>query len=222
MFFGNDWDEILKDELKAEYFREILIKLQKEYQEKIIYPPKEKVFNAFRRTSFNNLKVVIVGQDPYHGEKQAEGLSFSVQKGVSKPPSLRNIFKELKADLNIDEASHGSLLSWADEGVLLLNAVLSVEKDKAASHKHLNWEAFTDKVIQIISDKKDNIVFILWGNFAKNKSYLIDESKHLIISSAHPSPFSAHNGFFASKPFSRTNDYLRKNNLPEINWKIKE
>ena len=165
--------------------------------------------------------MVIVGQDPYHGINEAHGLSFSVQKGIKIPPSLKNIFKELKEDLNIDEPDNGDLTKWAEEGVLLLNAVLTVEKDKPASHKNLGWERLTDYIIKKISDKNEPVVFILWGNFARNKKHLIDSSKHLIIESAHPSPFSARYGFFGSKPFSRTNEFLIKNNVKPINWDLK-
>lgn len=218
---GNDWDEILKDEIKKEYFQNLLVFIKNEYKNKIIYPKQTDIFKAFRTTSYQNTKVVILGQDPYHGENQAEGLSFSVKVGVTKPPSLINIYKELKDDLGYEIAKDGSLLSWANEGVLLLNTVLTVEKDKAASHKDIGWEKFTDEVIKKINEKSEPVVFILWGSFARSKKALITNPKHLIIESAHPSPFSAYNGFFGSKPFSKTNKFLIKNNLKPINWEIK-
>ncbi len=219
--FNNDWDKILSSEIKSEYFIEILNYLQAEYQKKTIYPPKEEIFKAFELCSFDNVKVVILGQDPYHGPNQAEGLSFSVKNDVKQPPSLKNIFKELSDDLSIPVPQTSSLVPWAKEGVLLLNAVLTVEKDKPASHKNLGWNKFTDYVIKKISDEKENVVFILWGNFAKEKEGLIDSAKHYIIKSVHPSPFSARGGFFGSKPFSKTNDYLKRHNIAPINWKIK-
>lgn len=218
---GNDWDEILKEEIKKEYFQKLIVFIKKEYKNKIIYPKQTDIFKAFRTTSYKNTKVVILGQDPYHGENQAEGLSFSVKVGVTKPPSLVNIYKELKDDLGYSIAKDGSLLSWANEGVLLLNTVLTVEKDKAASHKDIGWEKFTDEVIKKINEKNEPVVFILWGSFAKSKKTLITNPKHLIIESSHPSPFSAYNGFFGSKPFSKANDFLIKNNIKPINWEIK-
>lgn len=218
---GNDWDWILKDELNKNYFKELLSYIDNEYKKNTIYPKKEEIFKAFRNTSYKNVKVVILGQDPYHGENQAEGLSFSVKSGISKPPSLQNIFKELKADLGYEIPNHGSLVDWTNEGVLLLNAVLTVEANKAASHKDIGWESFTDEVIRKINCKTSPVVFILWGNFAKNKKSLIDNPIHLILESSHPSPFSAYNGFFGSKPFSKTNKFLIKNHIKPINWEIK-
>lgn len=222
MLFANDWDEILEEELEKTYFKDLVLILEEEYKNKVIYPPKNKIFNALKLCSFENTKVVIIGQDPYHGENQAEGLAFSVQEGLRIPPSLNNIFKELKSDLNIDKPNHGSLIQWSKEGVLLLNAVLTVEKDKAASHSNLAWAIFTDAIIKILNANKEKLVFILWGNFAKSKESLINKTKHLVISSNHPSPLSASRGFFGSKPFSKTNEFLKKNKLKEINWKIKE
>lgn len=183
---------------------------------------KNEIFNAFRYTSFDNLKVVIIGQDPYHGPDQAEGLSFSVSNSVLKPPSLQNIFKELESDLGIPFPEVNSLKPWANEGVLLLNAVLTVEEHSPASHKNIGWETFTDNVIKKINEKEEPVVFILWGAFARSKKELITNPKHLIIESAHPSPFSARNGFFGSKPFSRTNEFLRKNNIKEIDWRVEK
>jgi len=217
---GNNWDLKLKDEFKKEYFTNLMNFIKNEYKTKTIYPKQNEVFNAFRYTDFNNVKVVIIGQDPYHGPNQAEGLSFSVSNEVLKPPSLQNIFKELESDLGIPFPKHNSLKPWAKQGVLLLNAVLTVEEHKPTSHKDKGWETFTDDVIKIINKKQQPVVFILWGAFARSKKNLITNPKHLIIESAHPSPFSARNGFFGSKPFSRTNEFLRKNNLKEIDWRI--
>lgn len=217
---GNDWDEILEDEFKKEYFYNLLKFVQGEYARKTVYPPKKEVFKAFRYTPYKNLKVVILGQDPYHGEGEAEGLSFSVKDGIRKPPSLVNIFKELHDDLGYDIPKSGSLVPWAKQGVLLLNTVLTVIKDQAASHKDIGWETFTDEVIKIINQKQDPVVFILWGGFARSKKKLITNPKHFIVESAHPSPLSAYNGFFGSKPFSKTNEFLIKNNIEPINWQI--
>ena len=218
---GNDWDNVLSDVFHEEYFYNLLKNVQKEYKRTTIFPPKNEVFKAFRYTPYKNLKVVILGQDPYHGEGEAEGLSFSVKKGIKKPPSLNNIFKELHDNLGCEVPQDGSLVSWATQGVLLLNAVLTVVKDHAASHKDIGWEKFTDEVIKKINEKEEPVVFILWGNFARSKKKLITNKKHLIIESAHPSPLSAYNGFFGSQPFSKTNNFLIKNNLEPINWEIK-
>ena len=217
---GNKWDEILKDEYKQEYFMNLIDFIKTEYKNKTIYPKQNEVFNAFRYTDFDNVKVVILGQDPYHGPHQAEGLSFSVSNDVIKPPSLKNIFKELESDLLIPFPEHNSLKPWAKQGVLLLNAVLTVEEHKPTSHKDKGWEKFTDDIIKILNQKNTPIVFILWGAYARAKKILITNSQHLVIESAHPSPFSARNGFFGSKPFSQTNNFLRKNNIKEIDWKI--
>ena len=217
---GNDWDALLKDEYQKEYFKNLLEFVKEEYKHKIIYPKQNEVFNAFRYTSFDNVKVVILGQDPYHGPNQAEGLSFSVSNEVLKPPSLQNIFKELESDLGIPFPKSNSLKPWAKQGVLLLNAVLTVEEHKPTSHKDKGWETFTDDVIKILNNKKEPVVFILWGSYARNKRGLITNSRHLIIESAHPSPFSARNGFFGSRPFSKTNKFLSDNNLKEIDWSV--
>ncbi len=218
---GNDWDEILEEEFKKEYFYKLLCDVNNIYAKKDVFPRKDQVFNAFRYTPYKNVKVVILGQDPYHGVGEAEGLSFSVPTGIRKPPSLVNIFKELYDDLKIPIAETGSLHSWAREGVLLLNAVLTVIKDSPASMRNMGWEVFTDNVIKKINEKQEPVVFILWGSFARSKKKLITNPRHLIIESAHPSPLSAYNGFFGSKPFSRTNDFLIKNNIKPINWEIK-
>ncbi len=215
---GNDWNLVLKDIMETDSFHNLINKVYKEYENKIIYPEKNQIFNALKFTSYKNTKVVIVGQDPYHGENEAHGLSFSVQKGVKVPPSLKNIYKELNDDLNVPIKNDGDLTSWANEGVLLLNSVLTVEKDSPASHKKIGWELFTDYIIKKLDEKEEPIVFILWGNFAKAKQELITNPKHLVISSPHPSPFSARNGFFGSKPFSKTNGFLKKNGQAPINW----
>ena len=215
---GNDWDKILEEEFKKDYFIKLMNNVREEYKKKTIFPRKDQVFNAFRYTPYKNVKVVILGQDPYHGVGEAEGLSFSVPLDIRKPPSLVNIFKELQDDLGCSIPNHGSLHSWAREGVLLLNAVLTVVKDHAASHQGMGWETFTDNVIKLINEKDEPVVFILWGRYARSKKKLITNPKHLVIESAHPSPFSARNGFFGSKPFSKTNEFLIKNNITPINW----
>lgn len=217
---GNAWDEELKEEYKKEYFTELMNFVKEEYKNKIIYPKQNEVFNAFRYTDFDNVKVVILGQDPYHGPNQAEGLSFSVSDDVLKPPSLKNIFKELESDLGIPFPKHNSLKPWTKQGVLLLNAVLTVEEHKPASHKGKGWEIFTADVIEILNKREKPIVFILWGAFARSKKNLITNKQHYIIESAHPSPFSARNGFFGSKPFSKTNKFLREKGLEEIDWRV--
>ena len=218
---GNDWDNILKDEFKKEYFISLMENIRIEYQNKTVFPKKEEVFNAFRYTPYKNVKVVILGQDPYHGVGEAEGLSFSVPIGIKKPPSLVNIFKELKDDLKIGIPETGSLHNWAKEGVLLLNAVLTVVKDHAASHQGMGWEIFTDNVIKKINEKNTPVVFILWGRCARSKKTLITNPLHFVIESAHPSPLSAYNGFFGSRPFSKTNNFLINNGIKPINWEIK-
>ncbi|MBR2247710.1 MAG: uracil-DNA glycosylase [Bacilli bacterium] len=217
---GNNWDNVLNEELKKEYFQELMSFIKSEYKTKIIYPKQSEVFNAFRYTDFDDVKVVILGQDPYHGPNQAEGLSFSVSNEVLKPPSLKNIFKELENDLGIKYPESNSLKPWAKEGVLLLNAVLTVEEHKPTSHKDKGWETFTDEIIRTINKKETPVVFILWGAYARKKKELITNPIHLVIESAHPSPFSAYNGFFGSKPFSKTNKFLKQNNLKEIDWRV--
>ena len=214
---GNDWDKVLENEYQKEYFKKIKETVRNEYNNKIIFPPANKVFYAFRETPYKDVKVVILGQDPYHGEGEANGLCFSVNHGIKMPPSLKNIYKELYNDLGIIR-ENTDLSDWAKSGVLLLNSVLTVEKDKPASHKFVGWEQFTDSVIQKLNEREEPIVFILWGNFAKSKTKYITNSKHLIISSSHPSPFSVNQGFFGSKPFSRTNEFLKKNKIEEIKW----
>ena len=217
---GNDWDEKLKIVWESEGFKKFIRIINNEYKTKTIYPPKNFIFNALKLTPYSNTKVVIVGQDPYHGEGEAHGLSFSVQEGIKIPPSLQNIYKELNDDLGLPIPNTGDLTKWGKEGVLMLNAVLTVEKDKPASHRNLGWERLTDYIIKVLNQKEDPVVFILWGNFAKEKESLITNPKHYIIKSTHPSPFSARNGFFGSKPFSKTNNFLRENHIKEIDWDI--
>lgn len=217
---GNDWDEKLSIIWNSPGFKKFYAKILHEYETKTIYPLKENIFSALKLTTFANTKVVIVGQDPYHGEGEAHGLSFSVQKGIKVPPSLQNIYKELNDDLGIPPKDNGDLTGWAKEGVLLLNAVLTVEKDKAASHRNLGWEPLTDYIIKVLNLKEEPVVFILWGNFAKEKAKYITNPKHYIITSPHPSPFSAYSGFFGSKPFSKTNEFLVKNKMTPIDWSL--
>ena len=214
------WKGVLKNEFEKDYFIKLTEFVKNEYATKIIYPPQSQIFSAFDYTSFHDVKVVIIGQDPYHGEGQANGLSFSVANDVKIPPSLRNIYKELKTDLGIEESVSGNLESWAKQGVLLLNATLTVEASNAGSHQKKGWEEFTDTVIKLLSEEKQNIVFILWGSYAQKKGVKIDRTKHLVIETAHPSPLGAYRGFWESKPFSKTNEYLKSKNIQEINWKI--
>ena len=214
---GNDWDIILKEEYESDYFKNIMGIVRDEYKNKEIFPLEDRVFYAFKETSFKDIRVVILGQDPYHGVGEANGLCFSVNRGIKMPPSLRNIFKELYSDLGV-ERTDTDLSDWAKQGVFLLNTVLTVEKDKANSHKDIGWEIFTDFVIKSINDKLDNVVFILWGKYARDKKRLITNPNHYIIESAHPSPLSAYNGFFGSKPFSKTNNYLKIKNKKEISF----
>jgi len=216
----NSWKQELTDEFNSEYFIELkkfLIEEKKKYK---IYPPGPDIFSAFNYTTFDNVKVVIIGQDPYHGQGQANGLCFSVKDGIRKPPSLKNIFKELNNDLGYNIPDNGNLEKWARQGILLLNATLTVRASQAGSHQNKGWENFTDAAIKKLSDKKQQLVFILWGNFAQAKQALIDTSKHYIIKSPHPSPFSADRGFFGSKPFSKTNEYLKETGQKQIDWRL--
>ena len=214
---NKNWDKILEQEFKKEYFKKLGIFVKSEYSKKIIYPEYKNIFNALRYTDYDEVKVVILGQDPYHGEKEAHGLSFSVLEGVKMPPSLLNIFKELNNDLNI-KRTKTDLTDWASQGVLLLNSIMTVVKDTPLSHKGKGWEQFTDKIIEKLGEREEPIVFILWGSYARSKKELIKGKNHYIIESVHPSPLSANRGFFGSKPFSKTNEFLKKNNLKEINW----
>jgi uracil-DNA glycosylase len=215
------WKQALQEEFTKAYFGNIVerLKIEKD-QQKVIYPPGSQIFNAFNLTPLDKVKVVIIGQDPYHGAKQAHGLSFSVQKGVAIPPSLMNIYKELADDIGMNMPSHGDLTSWAEQGVFLLNASLTVRSAEPMSHAKIGWADFTNAVIKTISDKKENVVFLLWGKFAQEKRTLIDDSKHLILRSVHPSPLSAYGGFFGCKHFSKTNEYLVSKGLDPINWII--
>lgn len=215
------WKEVLKDEFDKIYFQHIISFLKAEKASgKIIYPPGSLIFNAFQQTPFSKVKVVILGQDPYHNKGQAHGLSFSVPNGIAPPPSLVNIFKELKSDLGIELPENGNLEKWAHQGVLLLNASLTVRQNEPGSHSKIGWLQFTDQVIKKISEEKEGVIFLLWGKFAQEKQSLIDETKHYILKAAHPSPYSAANGFFGCKHFSRTNELLLKQQKSPIDWKI--
>ena len=215
------WKEVLKSEFSKDYFQQIPqhIKTEKS-QGKVIYPPGSLIFNAFNTTPFDKVKVVIIGQDPYHGQGQAHGLCFSVQNGVPPPPSLLNIFKELQEDIGIDIPHHGNLTHWAQQGVFLLNASLTVRAGEPMSHSKIGWAAFTDTVIKKISEQKKNVVFLLWGKFAQEKRVLIDETKHCILRSVHPSPLSAYGGFFGCKHFSKTNEYLVSKGIDPVDWSL--
>jgi uracil-DNA glycosylase len=215
------WKQALKSEFREPYFQEAVQFLKTEKQAgKIIYPAGSQIFQAFNTTTFDKLKVVLLGQDPYHGKNQAHGLSFSVQKGVNPPPSLMNIFKELQQDIGMPIPSHGDLTHWAEQGVLLLNACLTVRAGEPASHARIGWQLFTDAVIRQISELKEHVVFLLWGKFAQEKQVLIDQRKHLILKAAHPSPYSADKGFFGCRHFSKTNEYLMNHGIEPIDWYI--
>jgi len=211
------WDIILKDEINKPYFRELGTFVKNEYKTKRCFPLYADIFNAFRYTDYDDVKVVILGQDPYHGDREAHGLSFSVHDDIKRPPSLQNILKELEADLGIKRMGN-NLNDWAKQGVFLLNSIMSVVKDRPLSHKDKGWEIFTDAVISKLNEREKPIVFVLWGSYARSKKVLITNKKHLILESVHPSPLSAHRGFFGSKPFSKINNFLEKNNIEKINW----
>lgn len=213
------WKNVLKEEFDKSYFKELSTFVRDEYLSNKVYPPPKEVFRAFDLCPFDKVKVVILGQDPYHGAHQANGLSFAVHKEIALPPSLKNIFKEIEDDLKTEVEKNGDLTRWAEQGVLLLNATLTVRASSPGSHQKKGWEFFTDEAIRKLSDEREHIVFILWGNYARNKGAFIDKKKHLVIESPHPSPFSAYNGFFGSKPFSKANDYLKKNGEKEIEWR---
>lgn len=212
------WRKALEEEIDKNYFKNLMGFVAQEYQTKTIYPPAANIFSAFDYTSFDKVKVVIVGQDPYHGPNQANGLSFSVNKGVPFPPSLQNIFKELKDDVGIEIPISGDLSHWAQQGVLMLNATLTVEEGKAGSHQKKGWEQFTDAVIQQLAEKRENLVFILWGSYAQKKGANIKRDKHFVIESAHPSPLSVYRGFWGSKPFSKTNQFLISKKIDPVKW----
>lgn len=216
---SNSWLKHLKNEFDLDYMKNLKTFLSSEYKKnKIIYPSAKNYFAALDLVEVEKIKVVILGQDPYHGENQAHGLCFSVQEGVPFPPSLRNIFKELQADVGCEVPKSGDLSHWSKQGVLLLNSVLTVEKDMAASHQGRGWEEFTDRIISVVNEKTNNTVFILWGAYAQKKASFVDRKRHLVIEGPHPSPLSAHRGFFGSKPFSKTNEWLKSKGLAEIQW----
>ena len=214
------WIELLKDEFNTSYFKKLEDTLTNNYTKKTVYPPVEDIFTALNLTPFSKLKAIIIGQDPYHRPNQANGLSFSVKSGERIPPSLVNIFKELNSDLNIKPPSSGNLEGWAKQGVLLLNNQLTVLEGQPMSHKDIGWNEFTDKIIELVNDKKENIVFILWGSPAHKKAKAVDTKKHFVIKSVHPSPLSSYRGFFGSKPFSQANKFLESKNLNPIDWKL--
>lgn len=220
--FNNDWDDILKDEFQKDYYKKIREFLKYEYTHYTVYPDMYDIFNALKTTSLGDVKIVILGQDPYHGEGQAHGMCFSVKPNVPIPPSLQNIFLELKDDLGLKIPDNGCLIEWAMQGVLLLNTVLTVRAGRPNSHKNIGWEIFTDQVINIINRQKQNVVFLLWGNNAKSKKVLIDADKHYILETVHPSPFSAYGGFFGCRHFSKTNQYLIEHGIQPINWQISD
>lgn len=218
----NDWGKLLQEELEQPYMQELLREVTLKYNNTRVYPPQEDLFNALRYTSYEDTKVVILGQDPYHGEGQAHGLSFSVQKGVKLPPSLRNIYKELAEDIGCEPPLHGCLEAWTRQGVLLQNTVLTVEEGKPASHQKLGWERFTDRIIALLNERSKPVVFVLWGNHAGAKASGIDGNRHHIISSVHPSPLAARKGFFGSKPFSKANEFLIAQGIEPVDWRIPE
>ena len=218
--FNNSWQEILHCEMEKDYYKELRNFLVSEYKSRIIYPDMHDVFNALHLTDYHDVKAVILGQDPYHGPGQAHGLSFSVKKGIMPPPSLVNIYKELEDDLSIQPPNHGCLEKWAKEVVLLINTVLTVRKGEANSHRNMGWEIFTDNIIQLLNERSEPMVFILWGSPAIKKESLITNKNHLIIKSPHPSPLAAYRGFFGSKPFSRTNDFLNSRGIGPIDWSL--
>ena len=214
----SSWKEKLRDSFQSESFIRLKKFLKSEKATQIIYPDGNKIFSAFNLCPFDRVKIVIIGQDPYHGPKQANGLCFSVSDGIKPPPSLQNIFKELKDDLDLEIPLSGNLEHWAEQGVLMINATLTVRAKQAGSHQKKGWEEFTDNVIRTLSEEKENLIFLLWGRFAQNKAQIIDDEKHYILTAAHPSPFSAHSGFFGCKHFSKTNEILKKLNQKPIKW----
>ncbi|NLP26719.1 MAG: uracil-DNA glycosylase, partial [Clostridiales bacterium] len=217
--FNNEWDNILSNEFNKDYYIKLKNYLENEYKTHTVYPKKENIFNALKYTSYSDVKAVIIGQDPYHGEGQSHGLCFSVKKGIKPPPSLKNIFREIKDDIGIDNTnSHGELTRWAENGVLLLNTILTVRASQPNSHKGIGWELFTDSIIKHLNIREKPVVFILWGNNAKAKVKLITNPKHKILTSVHPSPLSSFNGFFGCKHFSKTNNFLNENGIEEIDW----
>lgn len=218
---GNEWDALLSGEFKKDYYLRLREFLKAEYSSRNIFPPMQDIFNSLRYTSYSDVKAVILGQDPYHGAGQAHGLCFSVKKGVQPPPSLQNIFKELNADLGIQPPPHGELTAWAKSGVLLMNTVLTVREGQANSHKGQGWEILTDRVIELLNQREQPIVFLLWGGNARAKAKLITNPAHLVLQCAHPSPLSAYNGFFGCRHFSKANEFLTANGIEPIDWQIK-
>lgn len=214
---NKNWDKVLKEEVNKTYFKKLSNFIKEEYKTKTCYPAYADIFNAFRYTDYDEVKVVILGQDPYHGEKEAHGLSFSVHNDVKRPPSLQNILKELESDLGIKKEDN-DLTEWAKQGVFLLNSIMTVIKESPLSHKDKGWETFTDAAISKLNEREKPVVFVLWGSYARSKKTLITNPNHLILESVHPSPLSAHRGFFGSKPFSKINEFLEKNNIERINW----
>lgn len=219
---NTDWDKLINSEQQQPYFDKIKTFIEKAYQEKTIYPEQQNILKALEYSTFANTRLVIVGQDPYHGPNQAQGISFSVQKGVAIPPSLKNIYRELKDDLSVPTPKHGCLSSWATQGVLLLNSVLTVEHNKPHSHATIGWQYFTDKIIALLNTEKDRLVFMLWGSQAQKKGAAINTKKHLVLKAPHPSPLSAYRGYFGCKHFSKANAWLKQHNLMPINWKLPE
>lgn len=219
---GNSWDNLLASEFSKEYYLDLRKKLAQEYKTRTVYPAMENIFNALKYTAYEDVKVLILGQDPYHGEGQAHGLCFSVQKGVKKPPSLKNMFKELESDLGICEPSHGCLTDWAKQGILLLNTVLTVREGEPNSHKNLGWTIFTDRVIELLNERCDPVIFVLWGKNAIDKLPLITNSQHYVLTAPHPSPLSASRGFFGCRHYSKINQILSSIGKEPIDWKISE
>lgn len=218
--FDNEWDDLLKDEFKKDYYLKLRSFLKNEYSLQTVYPPMHDIYNAFKYTSYSDIKVVILGQDPYHGKGQAHGLCFSVLKGVAPPPSLVNIYKELNSDTGFEIPNHGELTKWAKEGILLLNTTLTVREASPNSHKGKGWEIFTDRVISILNEREKPIVFLLWGGNARSKKSLITNKQHLILETVHPSPLSAYGGFFGCRHFSKTNNFLAENGIEPIDWQV--
>ena len=218
---GNEWDELLKGEFQSEYYQNLRAALKREYAEFTVYPPQDEIFNALRHTTYSDVKAVLLGQDPYHGPGQAQGLCFSVRPGVDYPPSLRNIFQELEADMGVPAPPNGSLIPWAERGVLLLNTTLTVRQGQANSHKDLGWTNFTDAIIQKLNEREKPMVFLLWGGNARSKKALITNKKHLILEAPHPSPLSAYHGFFGCRHFSKCNEFLMQHGIAPIDWDLR-
>ena len=219
---GNSWDKLLAEEFTKEYYQELRKKLANEYRTRTIYPAMENIFNALKFTAYEDVKVLLLGQDPYHGPNQAHGLCFSVQKGIDKPPSLKNMFKELESDLGIKAPSHGCLTDWAKQGVLLLNTVLTVRDGEPNSHKNIGWTIFTDRIIELLNEREEPVIFVLWGRNAMDKLPLITNSRHFVLSAAHPSPLSASRGFLGCRHYSKINEILQSMGKTPIDWQISE